>query len=179
MEKLKIFANKNNIIWALCMSSISTFILFLIGFFYLTNVDSSALASPFSILVYFVLLYFIFKIFTYYKKLTILGLVASIFIFFFLYLLLFLYADKNKDYLENIIKFIPIKEWDSNGYDPAEEELSSQFCGIMTLIVLFLQILFINLLPDNFLENKKLVNYTSIGVIAVVIITLTIVIFFS
>ncbi|WP_147473914.1 hypothetical protein [Chryseobacterium nematophagum] len=140
--------------------------------------DSSALASPFSILVYFVLLYSIFKIFTYYKKLTILGLVASIFIFFFFYLLLFLYADKNKDYLENIIKFVPIKELDSNGYAPAEEELSSQFCGIITLIVLFLQILFINLLPYKFLENKKLVNYISIGVIALVIITLTIVIFF-
>jgi hypothetical protein len=179
MEKLKIFANKNNIIWALCMSSISTLILFLIGFFYVTSVDSSALSSPFSILVYFVLLYFIFKIFTYYKKLTILGSVASIFIFFFLYLLLFLYADKNKDYLENIIKFVPIKEWDSNGYDPAEKELSSQFCGIITLIVLFFQIFFINLLPDRLLENKKLINYTSMSVIALIIITLTIVIFFS
>ncbi len=122
---------------------------------------------------------FFLKTFTDYKKLTTLGLVASVFIFFFLYLLLFLYADKNKDYLGDIIKFIPVKEWDSNGYDPAEEELSSQFCGIMTLVVLFLQILVINLLPDNFLENKKLVNYTSVGVIVVVITTLTIVIFFS
>lgn len=179
MEKLKIFANKNNYIWALCMSSISTLVLFLIGFFYLTSVDSSALASPFSILVYFILLYFIFKIFTYYKKLTILGLVASIFIFFFLYFFLFLYADKNKDYLGNIIKFVSIKEWDSNGYDPAEEELSSKFCGIISLMVLFFQILLINLLPNKFLENKKLFNYTSIGIIAFIIITLTIVIFFS
>ncbi len=49
---------KKNITWGLGMSITSTFILSLIGFFYLANVDGSALASPFSILVCFVLLYF-------------------------------------------------------------------------------------------------------------------------
>ncbi|MDP9958125.1 hypothetical protein [Epilithonimonas hungarica] len=162
MNKIKFFAEKNPVIWALIMGIISSFILIVWGISQIKQSkinayyeDTKPILEFIKLIFYFALLFLFFTLFSFIKSRGFVFRLLNIILFCTILFAIYIQASNNLEYLDEKIYFISVKQWTENGYEPPEEEISDTFYWLIFMCLSFINVLLLNLLPINLLSKKK------------------------
>lgn len=162
---MKNFANKYPIFWALLMAVISFVIVFSWGIVQIkTQKDTKTFTDEPQVAVevikfvfYFVLLFFFFKVFSLVKPRRFICLSLNVLFFFVVLFVVYMLVEDNLQYLSEKLNPLSVKQWNEDGYLPAEEGISETFFWLICSGLSFVNILLLNLLSSKLSFRKNVI----------------------